>query len=204
MLHIGADYYPEHWPQELWPDDIANMKAAGVTTVRIAEFAWGKLELHEGEFDFGWLDKIVRLLGEAGLEIILGTPTNCAPVWLYRKYPDTLQVERDGRPTATGIRGHRCMESPRFRQYAARIITELARRYGQNPHIIAWQLDNEPEANHCNCPACTAKFRAYLREKYKTLDAMNAAWGTGLGRDHHATRRAVQPQLAQPRLHAGL
>ena len=178
MLHIGVDYYPEHWPREMWPDDIAKMKAAGVTTVRIAEFTWGKLEPREGEFDFAWLDEIVRLLGEAGMEIILGTPTNCAPLWMYRKYPDTLQAERDGTPTATGIRGHRCMESPRFRQFAERILAEMARRYGQNPYVIAWQLDNEPDANHCNCPACTAKFRDYLRKKYKTTDAMNAAWGT--------------------------
>lgn len=178
MIHIGVDYYPEHWPRELWPDDIAKMKAAGVTTVRIAEFTWGLLEPHEGEFRFDWLDDIIKQLGDAGLEIILGTPTNCAPLWMYRDYPDTLQCEKDGHPTFTGIRGHRCYESPRFRKYAARIITEMTHRYARDPHVIAWQIDNEPDANHCNCPECTAKFRAFLQAKYKSLDEMNHAWGT--------------------------
>ena len=178
MIHIGVDYYPEHWPREMWPDDIAKMKAAGVTTVRIAEFTWGLMEPHEGEFHFDWLDDIVRQLGDAGLEIILGTPTNCAPLWMYRDYPDTLQCEKDGNPTFTGIRGHRCYESPRFRKYAARIIGEMTKRYANDPHVIAWQIDNEPDANHCNCPECTAKFRAFLQNKYKSLDEMNHAWGT--------------------------
>ena len=178
MIHIGVDYYPEHWPRELWPDDIAKMKAAGVTTVRIAEFTWGLLEPHEGEFHFDWLDDIVKKLGDAGLEIILGTPTNCAPLWMYRDYPDTLQCEKDGNPTFTGIRGHRCYESPRFREYAARIIGEMTKRYANDPHVIAWQIDNEPDANHCNCSECTAKFRSFLQAKYQSLDEMNKAWGT--------------------------
>ena len=178
MLHIGVDYYPEHWLQTMWQDDIDKMKAAGVTTVRIAEFTWGLLEPSEGLFDFGWLDEIIRMLGDAGLEIILGTPTNCAPLWMYRKYPDTLQCEKDGKPTFTGIRGHRCYESPRFRWYAARILEKMAQRYASDPHVIAWQLDNEPDANHCNCPVCTSKFQAFLSEKYGTLQAMNKAWGT--------------------------
>lgn len=178
MIRIGVDYYPEHWPRELWQQDIDLMVKTGVTTVRIAEFSWGLLEPKEGQFDFEWLDTAVKMLGEAGIEIILGTPTNCPPLWLYRTHPETLQVERNGQPTFTGLRGHRCYESPVFRRYAARIIEEMTRRYAQDPHVIAWQIDNEIDANHCNCPVCTAKFRAFLKEKYKTLPALNAAWGT--------------------------
>lgn len=161
MIRIGVDYYPEHWPESGWAADIRRMKDAGVTTVRIAEFAWGLLEPEEGRFNFDWLDRIVAMLGKAGIEIILGTPTNCAPLWLYRSYPETLAVERDGSRTATGLRGHRCIESPLFRKYAARIIGEMTRRYAANPHVAAWQIDNELGENHCCCPVCAAKFRAF-------------------------------------------
>ena len=99
MIRIGVDYYPEHWPESGWAADIRRMKDAGVTTVRIAEFAWGLLEPEEGRFNFDWLDRIVAMLGKAGIEIILGTPTNCAPLWLYRSCPETLAVERDGSRT---------------------------------------------------------------------------------------------------------
>jgi len=41
---FGVDYYPEHWPEERWPVEAAMMKAAGINTVRLAEFSWIKLE----------------------------------------------------------------------------------------------------------------------------------------------------------------
>lgn len=195
MLRIGVDYYPEHWARTWWEKDIALMKETGVTTVRIAEFTWGLLEPSEGVFDFAWLDEIIELLGRAGLEIILGTPTNCPPLWMLRSYPATLQVERSGQPTATGIRGHRCMTSPLFRRYAARIIGEMTRRYAENPHVIAWQIDNELEANHCCCPACTAKFRSWLQKKHRTLGALNHAWGTDVWSGEISEWEEITPPL---------
>lgn len=130
MIRIGVDYYPEHWERSSWAKDIALMKQTGVTTVRIAEFAWGLMEPTEGHFDFGWLDDIVKMLGDAGIEIILGTPTNCAPLWLYRNYPETLSVERDGTRTATGLRGHRCCARSQKRRWTASRcrIPKLCRR----------------------------------------------------------------------------
>ena len=197
MIRIGVDYYPEHWPESGWAADIRRMKDAGVTTVRIAEFAWGLLEPAEGCFNFDWLDRIVAMLGKAGIEIILGTPTNCAPLWLYRSYPETLAVERDGSRTATGLRGHRCIESPLFRKYAARIIGEMTRRYAANPHVVAWQIDNELGENHCCCPVCAAKFRAFLRRKYGTLDALNHAWGADVWSGQISDWEQITPPLGQ-------
>lgn len=197
MIRIGVDYYPEHWERSSWAKDIALMKQTGVTTVRIAEFAWGLMEPTEGHFDFGWLDDVVKMLGDAGIEIILGTPTNCAPLWLYRDYPETLSVERDGTRTATGLRGHRCMESPLFRKYAARIIGEMTRRYAKNPHVIAWQIDNELGANHCCCPVCTAKFREYLKTRHGSLEALNHAWGADVWSGEISDWEQITPPVGQ-------
>lgn len=177
MIKIGVDYYPEQWQETLWGEDIRRMKEAGVSVVRIAEFSWSRLEPREGTFDFAWLDKAVELLAAAGMQIVLGTPTNCPPLWMYRKYPETLRTEKDGKKTATGIRGHRCLCNSKFRFFAGRIITRMARRYGKNSAVIAWQIDNEIDSNHCCCPDCTDKFRLFLKEKYATIDRLNRAYG---------------------------
>ena len=178
MIKIGVDYYPEQWDRTMWEKDAAAMETLGVQTVRIAEFSWCRMEPQDGEFDFVWLDEVIQILNAHHLEVILGTPTNCPPMWLYHDHPDTLQCERDGRRTYPGIRGHRCMTSRTFRSYAARIIRKMAERYAGRPGIAAWQIDNELESNHCTCPECAQSFRQWLQKKYSTLEQLNKAWGS--------------------------
>ena len=177
MIKIGIDYYPEHWDRSMWDADCAAMAKLGTHAVRIAEFAWSRMEPTEGNFDFSWLDDAIDTIARHGMKVILCTPTNCGPLWLYNDYPETTQWDRDGQPTHLGIRGSRCVHSPVYRKYAGRIIDQLAKRYAGRPEIFAWQLDNELESNHCKCPACTQGFRDYLKEKYGTVQAMNKAWG---------------------------
>jgi beta-galactosidase len=195
MIRIGVDYYPEHWDQAWWEDDAREMARAGVDTVRIAEFTWGILEPSDGEFHFEWLDEAIALFDRYGIDVILGTPTNCAPVWLYTKYPQTRQTDRDGKRTALGIRGHRCMTDPTFRRYAARIVTEMASRYANHPRVIAWQIDNEPEGNHCCCPSCAARFRAYLRDIYGTIEKVNRAWGNDVWSGQYDDFESIMPPM---------
>ncbi|MCH4206688.1 MAG: beta-galactosidase [Solobacterium sp.] len=176
MIITGVDYYPEQWDRSMWEDDIRRMSDLGIRTVRIGEFAWCRLEPEEGQFEFGWLDDAIELIERYGMKVILGTPTNCPPLWMFQNYPDTLQCDRDGTRTKTGIRGHRCMNSPTFRKYAGRIVALMAERYADNG-IYAWQIDNELESNHCTCEYCAASFRKWLQDKYGTLDHLNRAWG---------------------------
>ena len=178
MIKIGIDYYPEHWDEAMWEPDLQRMKETGAHVVRIGEFAWGRLEPEDGNFRFDWLDRAIRAIAEKGMQVILGTPTNCAPLWLYRGHPETLVCDAEGRRSRAGIRGHRCMENPVFRRYAERIVGELARRYAANPAVLAWQIDNELESNLCTCPSCTAAFRRWLRQRYGSLERLNAAWRT--------------------------
>ncbi|MBE3067385.1 MAG: beta-galactosidase, partial [Chloroflexi bacterium] len=88
MFYFGADYYPEHWPEERWPEDARLMAEAGFNVVRLAEFAWSKLEPREGHFNFGWLDRAIEILSTHGIKIVLGTPTASPPPWLMAKQED--------------------------------------------------------------------------------------------------------------------
>ncbi len=196
MIAIGMAYYPEHWDRALWEEDARRMAKMGVHLVRMAEFAWSRMEPEDGRFDFGWLDDAIDVVARHGMRVILGTPTNSAPVWLYHDHPETRQCGRDGRPVDVGIRGHRCIVSPTFRRYAERIVEEMARRYAGRPEIAAWQIDNELENSHCTCPACRAAFRGWLREKYGTLDALNRAWGSAVWSGEISDWEQIEPLLA--------
>ena len=164
-MRIGVDYYPEHWDRSLWESDADLMQQTGVEVVRLAEFAWCRLEPQEGCFDFGWLDDIIGILTERGIRIVLCTPTNCPPLWFYEKYPEAVQTEKDGHKTRTGIRGHRCINNTDFLRYAERIIDVMTKHYADNDSIIAWQIDNELEANFCFCETCIEKYRSWLKDK---------------------------------------
>ena len=143
QIHLGAAYYPEHWPEERWPEDIRLMQEAGFTVVRMAEFAWSTLEPAAGEFNFVWLDKAIDLLAEAGIASVLGTPTAAPPAWLIQQYPDILPVNEQGQRVQFGNRTHFCVNSPEHHTAVQRIVTAMGEHFGPNENIIGWQLDNE-------------------------------------------------------------
>ncbi len=176
-MDIGVDYYPEHWDTELWEADIALMQKTGVRIARLAEFAWCRLEPTEGIYDFKWLDKAIELFGKHDIKIVLGTPTNTPPLWLYERYPDAIQVNKNGDRSFIGIRGHRCYNSPSLRKFTLKIVDEMTKHYANNGSVIGWQIDNELEANNCCCEYCTDKFRQWLKNKYGTLENMNKCHG---------------------------
>ena len=76
---LGTCYYPEHWDRSIWEDDARRMVEAGLSWVRIGEFAWSQIEPREGEFQWDWLDDAIEILGRAGLKVVLGTPTATPP-----------------------------------------------------------------------------------------------------------------------------
>ncbi len=181
MMYYGACYYPEHWPEERWAKDARMMKEANFNVVRMAEFAWGVMEPVEGQFDFAWLDRAMALLKEQDIKVILGTPTAGPPKWLMDKHPDIYPRDAQGHVRGFGARRHYCFNSPDFHRHTAAIVSAMTKHYGNNPQVIGWQIDNEMgmiNTTRCYCDNCLRAFRQWLQNKYQTIDAVNAAWGT--------------------------
>lgn len=177
---VGVCYYPEHWPEESWAEDAARMAETGIAWVRIGEFAWSRMEPEPGRYEFDWLDRAINTLGAAGLKVVLGTPTATPPRWMLDRHPDMLAVDREGRPRGFGSRRHYDFSHKGYREECARIVTKLAERYGRNPHVAAWQTDNEYACHDTTLsysPAALTAFREWLAQKYQSPQALNRAWG---------------------------
>ena len=176
-LHLGAAYYPEHWPEKRWPEDVRLMRQAGLTVVRLAEFAWSTLEPSEGKFHFDWLDRAIELLADGGIASVVGTPTAAPPAWLTSQRPEILAVDEYGRAAQHGNRCHYCANSPEFHTAVRHLVSAMAEHLGSNRHVIGWQLDNEYE-RVCYCARCRSLFQHYLRERFGSLDTLNERWAT--------------------------
>ena len=179
-MTAGVCYYPEHWPKEMWRDDLRRIRESGISVIRIAEFAWTIFEPVEGTFSFDFFDEFLAVAEEEGIKVIFGTPSATPPAWLTERYPEVLNARKDGVLLRHGGRRHYNYNSPVYRKLTARIVEQLARHYGQHPCLVGWQIDNELncETSEFYSEADHAAFRSFLKEKYGTLNALNAAWGT--------------------------
>jgi beta-galactosidase len=177
---IGVCYYPEHWPEDLWENDLDRMLELGIKVIRIAEFAWNKFEPREGEYTFEFFDKFLDIAEKKDMKVIFCTPTATPPAWLTHKYPDVLNAKEDGTLYRHGLRRHYNYNSPIYKDFTSRIVEQLAAHYCPHPTIIGWQIDNElncekdvfySESDHI-------AFRGYLKDKFKTLENLNESMGT--------------------------
>ncbi len=177
---MGTCYYPEHWPESMWKEDLLRMLDTGIEVIRIAEFAWNKTEPEEGVFTYDFFDRFLDLCDETGMKVIFGTPTATPPAWLTEKYPEVLNVDVNGLTYQHGARRHYNYNTVVYRALTERIVTKLAEHYAPRKCIIGWQIDNELncETNEFHSEADSAAFRLFLRDQYGTLEALNDAWGT--------------------------
>jgi beta-galactosidase len=176
-LLFGGDYNPEQWPREVWAEDMALMRRAGVNTVTIGVFSWAAIEPREGQFEPGWLDDVVALLDTNEIGFFLATPTASPPPWFTRAHPDALPVRADGTYVSHGSRDTYAISAPAYRQAARRVARFLAERYGAHPRLRGWHVHNEyGTVDHG--PHSAAAFRRWLRKRYGSLEALNDAWYT--------------------------
>ena len=132
-IGFGGDYNPDQWPEEVWLDDVRLMRAAGVNLVSVGIFSWAGLEPAPGEYDFGWLDRLLDLLNENGVSVNLATPTASPPPWLARMDPASLPVTADGVRLWHGSRRHYCPHNTTYRGRAAAIAREARRAVWRTP-----------------------------------------------------------------------
>jgi len=135
---LGCAYYPEDWDESQIPYDIQKMKEAGITCARIGEFAWRKMEPARGQYDFAWLHNVVNALGEAGIAVVMGTPTATPPIWLSREHPDVFVLSESGSRANHGGRRHCCSSNPYYLEASDAIVHAMGREFGDDPYIIGW------------------------------------------------------------------
>src|SRR6516165_1909584 len=190
----GAAYYPEYMPTDRLDQDVELMKKAGLTVVRVGESTWSTWEPRDGDFQFAWMQRILDRMQQAGIKVILGTPTYSVPTWLYKEHPEILVTHSEGsapplgdpyRPTYAptappggyGVRQNYDFLNPYFRQHAERIIRAIVSHFKDHPAVIGYQIDNETFPTGIATTYAQAAFLERLKRKFKTPEEMNKAWG---------------------------
>ncbi|MDQ0229579.1 beta-galactosidase [Metabacillus malikii] len=202
-LYHGAAYYPELWDRDTIEEDIIYMKKAGINVVRMGEFAWSTMEPTEGSIDVGFFEEMIVKLASHGIETVFCTPTPTPPIWYSYGYPERMHVDKNGRTMGHGSRQHACTNHPIFREKAALITEELAKRLGKLPGLIGWQIDNEFKCHvsECMCEQCKSLWHDWLKEKYGTIDNLNNKWGTQIWSEAYLAFEQVPQPGPTPFLH---
>jgi len=189
-MYFGVDYHPEQWvyphggtiekPEAAWQRDVELMQKAGVNVVRIGEFTWGLCEPQDGQYDFGWLKRVMNLLGKAGIKVVLATPTAAPPIWLSQNHPEILPIDERGMVKHAGTRRAVCLNSEVFWNYSKRFVEQMAKALGTHPHLIAWQIDNGLGGNFTEASFnddTRRDWHLWLEAKYETIERLNAEMG---------------------------
>ncbi|WP_299169827.1 beta-galactosidase [uncultured Arthrobacter sp.] len=176
-LVFGGDYNPEQWPESVWLEDVRLMREAHVNRVTIGVFSWSSIEPREGQYEFGWLDRILDLMAENGIGVVLATPTASPPPWFSLAHPEALPVTADGVRLIHGSRDTYNPAAPAYRAAARRLTSAMAERYSFHPALRMWHLHNEYGTVSYG-PQTDTAFREWLRAKYGDLWELNTTWNT--------------------------
>ncbi len=174
---LGTAWYPEQWPESRWEADLTLMQQEGIHMVRVGEFAWSRMEPEEGHYDLGWLDRAISAAAKHNIYTVIGTPTAAPPAWLTQKYPETLRTNEAGRRAEHGNRQQFNWANAKYREFARNIAEQLAKRFGHNPYVLGWQIDNE-YADVSFDAETRAQFQQWVKARYGTLDNLNSRWTT--------------------------
>ena len=174
---LGTAWYPEQWPESRWEADLSLMQQAGIHMVRVGEFAWSRMEPEEGRYDLEWLEHAIAAAARHNIATVVGTPSAAPPAWVTQKYPETLRTKEDGRKDQHGNRQQFNWANPKYRELARKIAEQLAKRFGHNPNVLGWQIDNEYAEMSFDAETKT-QFQQWLKARYGTLDQLNARWTT--------------------------
>ncbi|MFC5502698.1 beta-galactosidase [Lysinimonas soli] len=194
-IAFGGDYNPEQWDPAVWRDDVELMRAAGVNLVSVGIFSWALLEVEEGVFEFEWLDQVLDLLHSAGIRVDLANASASPPPWFSHAHPESLPVTRSGVRLGYGSRQAFCPSNPDYRRAAARLTRAIVERYAEHPAVVMWHVHNEYGCHNlpCYCEESGRAFQRWLEKKYRTVDALNRAWGTAFWSQHYTRFDQITP-----------
>src|SRR5690554_2142286 len=173
----GGDYNPNQWPREIWEEDMRIFRKAHINSASINIFSWAKIQPSEETYYFDELDDIIEMLSKEGYDIVMATSTAALPAWMVKRYPEVARTDYEGRRHKFGQRHNACPNSLVYQKYSRLMASKLAERYGNDSSIVCWHVNNEYNGE-CYCENCERAFRVWLRNKYKTLEAVNNAWNT--------------------------
>lgn len=179
-LTLGVDYYPEAWPREVWAADAAAMQAAGITMVRVAEFAWHVVQPSaSADYNFTLFDDALGVLSARGIRAVVGTPTAAPPAWLVASDPDMQLTTAANTPVRFGSRQTMYHKNPLFVDATRSVVAAFASHFGADARVAAFQIDNEIHGEDDYGPATAGDFRTWLAAKYGgDIGALNEALGT--------------------------
>lgn len=179
QLFVGTCYQPiDRSPAQI-KHDIAIMKGAGLTMVRMGDLSWDSFEPSEGQFTFEWFDKVLAQMHAAGIKVIVDIPGLPAPLWLHQKYPGVDIVNQDGVRLHPATRYWDNISDPDYQRLARRLAVKMLERYAHNPAVVAVGYDNEVGSSPMSySEGDRTRFVAWLKKRYGTIAALNTAWAT--------------------------
>jgi beta-galactosidase len=179
-MRLGVCWYPEADDRRLWADDTMRMRDLGLQVVLLAGAAWSSFEPERDLFRWEWLDEAIALADDAGLHVVLGTPTANPPRWLVAEHRDAVAFSRFWQPR-TSVQPL-CVTATATRAESRRIVGVMADRYGEHEAVIGWKLDEAAasfEQMACWCGECASAFSRWLERRFDgDIAALNSAWGT--------------------------
>lgn len=202
-LWHGVAYYPELWRDESIFDEVNEMRKLGINVVRIGEFAWADMEPEPDKIDFSFFEEVMDQLHQLGMPVILGTPTATPPVWLTHEHPERCLHNSTGQAMVHGGRQHLAVDDPYVRERCEKIVSAMAKCFGEHPALLAWQVDNEFKCDTDTdfSPSALREWPIWLEKKYGTVANLNAAWGTGIWSQRYSSFDQVPAPKACPGLH---
>ncbi len=154
------------------------MKEAGVSVVRLGHMAWSRIEADDNYYNLRWLNRVMDILFKHGIKVVLAIPTGSPPPWLVHKFPEILPVDAQGRRLQPGTYNHRCFLNKHYHDYARNFTMRLTKEIWGHRAILGWQIDGKIGAHRCYCETCQRAFLDWLKNRYKTVERLNAEWGT--------------------------
>ncbi|MGL1957857.1 MAG: beta-galactosidase [Colwellia sp.] len=203
-LYHGVCVYPELWPREDLDRDITEMKKLGINVVRIGEFSWSTTEPEQGNISVELLKWAMDKFYQAGIDVVLCTPTATPPIWLTYNKPEHCHKDADGNIMSHGARQHASYAHPTVRAACYNIIDAMAKALGNHPALIGWQLDNELKAHVAEdfSDAAIAQWHAWLKNRFGTIKRLNKAWGTHMWSQYYQRFEQVPAPVKTPFLHS--